>query len=230
MLGYILFPLLSLFYQNKQTRILMAQRLIHYSFKCFLAIMHLLGVARFELRGFEKLMDDKGVLFVANHPSLLDYVMIVSRLEYCDNIVKASLWQNRYIKNVIQTAGYIPNIKGDQTFELIKNRLSGGHNLLLFPEGTRSTPNQALEIKRGAAQIAIRAEVSIRLIHISVSPTTLTKGEKWYEVPRQKPCFRVVIGDRLTPNDYILKYKRPSLAARAMTRDIHKALSKKDSQ
>ncbi|WP_150467965.1 lysophospholipid acyltransferase family protein [Francisella sp. SYW-9] len=227
-LGYIYFPLVRIFIKNKNTRTIHAQHTINIAFKIFIGILHHFRIFKFEFRDIEKLHQDKGCIFIANHPTLIDYVAIVSKLKLCDNIVKLSLWQNPYYKHVIETAGYIPNINPDQTFSRLNEIFAEGRNLLMFPEGTRTSPNTPPKLKRGAAQLAIRTNTAIRMIHISCNPVTLTKNTKWYNIPETKPLFKVVVGDKINPKDFLDEANGvPSLAARRLTKFLQHSLSTK---
>ncbi len=212
--------------QKKSTKKVI-QRLIHYAFRTFIFLLSGFGLMSFRFIGIDKLKQDKGCLFIANHPTLIDYVAIVSKLPTCDNIVKNSLWQNKYVRNVISSAGYIPNIDPEQTFDAIKSTLQKGNNLLMFPEGTRTVPGQPISLKRGAAQIAIRANAPIRIIHLSCQPNTLAKNEKWYKIAPVKPRFTLKVGQLIDPNTILQETGLPSIAARKLTRVLQKQLEKK---
>ncbi|MCF6806834.1 1-acyl-sn-glycerol-3-phosphate acyltransferase [Thiotrichales bacterium 19S9-12] len=202
------------------------QYAIYLNFRFFVWLMESLGLAKFSIEGDEKLLKDRGTLLIANHPSLVDYVVITSQLKSCDNVVKASLWDNFFVKHVIQSAGYIPNKESQETFDRIKESLYSGNNLLLFPEGTRSVINQPIRLKRGAAQIAIRLKVPIRLIYITCNPRTLTKELKWYQIPNKRVNFKVVVGECIVVDKFLEEAGQlPSLAARRLTRYIEKKLT-----
>ncbi len=57
----------------------------------------------------ELLREDRNCIIVANHPSLIDYVLIASQLPQCDCLVKAAIWENPFMKRIVKAAGYIPN-------------------------------------------------------------------------------------------------------------------------
>lgn len=94
-----------------------------------------------------------------------------------------------------------------------------GHALIIFPEGTRTTPGKPLKLKRGAANIAIRAEADITPVLISCSPSTLTKQDRWYQVPARKVHMRIQVNEGLPIAPY-LENSAPSIAARKLTADL----------
>jgi 1-acyl-sn-glycerol-3-phosphate acyltransferase len=214
-LGYLVLPFLR---HNKYK----AQYAIHLTFRLFVFGMRFLGLANVTFNHFELLQNDKGCLIISNHPTLIDYVMIVSKLKHCDTLVKQKLWHNPFLKNVVKSAGYIPNLAAPETFERIKETLLADNNLLIFPEGTRTTPNTPLKLKRGAAQIAIRAQVPIRIVTIHCTHSTLNKHSKWYHIPKEKPSFTLTVGERIDPCNFA---DLPlSLAARKLTRHLKNVL------
>ncbi|WP_440683591.1 lysophospholipid acyltransferase family protein [Cysteiniphilum halobium] len=228
LLGYLIIPitlLIAKIIHSKQQKKHIAQFCIYLTFRFFTATMSCLGLIRYRFIGFEQLKQDKGTLIIANHPSLIDYVSIVSKLPFCDNIVKAELWHNKFVHRVISSAGYIPNINPEQTFSDIKATLHAGNNLLIFPEGTRSIPNTPIQLKRGAAQIAIRAQAPIRIIHLSCIPSTLAKNDKWYKIPARKPVFTLTVKNLIDTQTLLNECNQlPSVAARRLTKILQQQL------
>ena len=103
-------------------------------------------------------------------------------------------------------------------------RLNKGHVLLVFPEGTRTTPNVASKLQRGAAQIAIKTQSDIRIIHITVDPLFLTKEDKWYKVPDSKPFFFVEVKEKIRINEFLNDELPPSLAVRKLNTHLNSVL------
>lgn len=219
-LGYIITPIWAIFPPYKLEKKYKAQYLIHMIFRFMLYMMQLLGLIKIKFNNFTQLEQDEGCLILANHPSLLDYVAIISQLPRCENIVKASLWHNFIVKKIITQADYIPHLQTTDMWHEIKTRLLAGNNLLMFPEGTRTIPGEKINIKRGAAQIALRANVSIRIIHINCTPPALTKQRKWYVPPSFKPELILTVGEKIDPQIFLQDNELPSIAARKLTKYI----------
>ena len=96
--------------------------------------------------------------------------------------------------------------------------MSAGFPLIVFPEGTRSTPGEALNFQRGAANIAIRCGVDILPVVITCNPPTLLRGEPWYKIPARRPRFVVEILPPMTVASVVEPEAPPSLATRQLTR------------
>jgi len=223
-LGYVILPFITLIAKNPRSKNLKAQSAISRTFRLFTFAMEALGVVNFKFRGIEKLSEDKGCLIVSNHPTLIDIVVLISKMKHCNIIVKEKLWSNPFMKRVIETAGYIPNSGREDLAARITSTLKNRDNLFIFPEGTRSTPNQPLKLQRGAAQIAIRTPAPIRLVKINCSFSCLTKQDKWYHIPPQRPDFVVEVGECIDPRSFLEKAQIPSLAARHLTQYLKNEL------
>lgn len=221
-LSILWFSLLRLVIRNKNVRITIAQYSISISFKIFISIIKLLGIIQYQFEGLEKLKQDKNCLIVANHPSLLDVVLLVSVLPRCDCLVKGALLNNIFISGIIKTAGYILNAESEKILLQCQQILSNSGRLLIFPEGTRTVPNQPIKLQRGAANIALRCHADIRIIHIQCDPPFLIKEQKWYDIPIKKTSFNIMIGEKISIDDFI--EPNTTVAARKLTRYLTSVL------
>lgn len=226
-LGYFLVPIVNIITRDKQQRGLRNQRLIHMMFRFFVGMMSHVGVAEFKFKDFDKLAKDKGLLIISNHPTLIDYVIIVSRLKHCVTIVKEELFQHFITKNILSSSNYISNEKSVDTLEKIQSGLNQGNNLLLFPEGTRTEPGQPMILQRGAAHIALRASVPVRIITITTNHHTLTKKNKWYQVPPSKVKYTISADELVDPRPFLEKAGALPLAARHLTSYFTKAFQQR---
>ncbi|NUF48715.1 lysophospholipid acyltransferase family protein [Gilliamella sp. ESL0250] len=212
------FSLLRIFIWNKYQRSIIAQRSVQLSFKIFIWVIKSLGVINYQFNGLEKLKQDNGCLIVANHPSLLDVVLLASVMPRCDCLVKGELLNNVFISRIIKTAGYILNADSEKILPQSQQILAGGGRILIFPEGTRSVPNKPIKLQRGAANIALRCQVDIRIIHIKCDPPCLIKKQKWYDIPIKKACFNITVGEKISIADFISP--NTTVAARRLTRHL----------
>jgi 1-acyl-sn-glycerol-3-phosphate acyltransferase len=203
-----------------------AQHAINIAFKLFVFALENFGLMHFEFRNFDKLQSDNGCLLISNHPTLIDYVLIISKLKHCTIIVKEKLWRNFFVKKLIQLAGYIPNTNFAETSKLIQESLRRNDNVLIFPEGTRTTQNKPLHLKRGVSQVAIRSGAPIRIIKINCNPSTLTKQNKWYHIPPRKAFFILEVNKLIDSSAFLQDTNITSLAARRLTKYLQSILEK----
>jgi 1-acyl-sn-glycerol-3-phosphate acyltransferase len=215
---------LNLVVRQPARQVTISRYLIQRTFQFFIFLMKSLGVLKVEvnLPGHQQV---RGLLITPNHPSLIDVVLLIAHIDQVNCVVKASLWRNPFVGLIVRTAGYIPNSAAEEVLSRCRDSFALGHSVIIFPEGTRSEPNQALKLQRGAANIALRAETDLLLIHINVSPSTLTKAEAWYQIPKQQPCFHVSQGAIVAVKEVTKDCSSNSVAARVLTRYLTQALS-----
>jgi len=206
--GFILattvIPLSTLFVRDEQTRNRRAQNIIRSSFRLYILMQQMLGVFKLEVRGGDKLSVCKGKLVVANHPTLLDIVLLMALLPDANCVVKSELWHNPLLRPVIRAAGYIRNdYEPEVLIEKCRDVLRAGSNLIIFPEGTRSVPGKLLSFQRGFAHIATLTGAAIQPITIMCEPITLTKGQPSYRIPESRPRYRIEVGDEVDAERFL---------------------------
>lgn len=219
-----LFPAIRLLSPDPKVCQRRIQRAMSGVMRLFIDLIRMLGVISLEVHGAERLKTP-GQLVVANHPSLIDVVLLVSLMPQVDCVVKRSLWRNPFLRWPVSWAGYIPNTDPESLIETCAASLREGRSLLIFPEGTRSVPGAALNLKRGAAQIALAANRPIRPVRIQVEPLMLGKGVPWYRLPPSPGHFRLEVGEIIQPDEFLRAAGASSLAARHLTRHFETCFS-----
>lgn len=167
-----------------------ARRIIQRSFAGFIEWMRMLGVMTYTFEGAEKLQRP-GLLVLANHPTLIDVVFLISRLPNADCVVRSGLFANPFTRGPVRATDYISNGGGPELVDDCIRSVRGGSALVIFPEGTRTRPDRRPELQRGAANIAVRGGIDITPVSIHCDPPTLGKGLPWYRVPTRR--FHVTI-------------------------------------
>jgi 1-acyl-sn-glycerol-3-phosphate acyltransferase len=220
LMALTLFPLVALTSRNPVRRRKRIQRMIQQSFRLYCAAVRGTRVADVEFAGIERLRGLRGTVIIANHPSLLDVVMIMSVAPDVQCVVNGKLWRNPFLRLTVEGAGYIRNdLPAETLMEACIGALQSGSNLVIFPEGTRTRPGQPIRFRRGFANIATLAEADLQLVRITCDPPLLFKGNPWWRVPEKRTKFRMEVGDRVAIHSY-LKYRWRSLAARKLVADL----------
>lgn len=221
----VIAPVLNATTSDSEKRQQRAQNVIKYSFKGFTEMMVKLGIMTYSVDGLEKLQNSRQELVIANHPSLIDVVVLIGMMQQANCVVKQSLWSNPFTKGPVQSAGYILNAGSQQFVEDCVTRLKENNaaSLLIFPEGTRTEKGMTLnEFQRGAANIAIRANVPIRPVIITCTPSTLTKNEKWYHVPSRPFHIEVKVLDTVQVSDLLDDLTVGPKQVRQLSRSFYK--------
>lgn len=205
-IGSLIAPLVKLSTQNAELRQQRAQTVIKHSFKGFTEMMVRLGIMTYDVQGLDKLQASQQELVIANHPTLIDVVVLIGLMEQANCVVKQALWSNPFTKGPVQSAGYILNAGSEQFIQdcVQKLKQDKAASLVIFPEGTRTAQGEQInDFQRGAANIALRAKVPIRPVLISCTPSTLTKNEKWYHIPEQPFHIQVKVLDAIYVEDLL---------------------------
>ncbi len=230
LLALFVFPVINLidvFSPNAQLKHHRAQAVIHYSFKFFLWQMVILGIMRMNVEGMAKLNNNNAKLILANHPTLVDVVLLISLLKRTNCVVKKSLFKDPFLKGAVKAAGYINNDGTEAIIDECAEALKAGDNLVIFPEGTRSVPGKALSFQRGAAHIATRSGAEVVPVTITCDPPTLTKAHKWYHIPSRPFCLTAEVGDPLDISEIVMSDEPATLTSRRLTRYLRDYFTKR---
>ena len=160
-------------------------------------------------------------MIIANHPSLIDVVVLISLIPNAGCIVKRGVWRNPFMRSVVSMAGYIPNNGADELLKDSAKVLARGNNLIIFPEGTRTVIGKDLNpFARGAANIALRVEADVLPIILKTDVRGLTKEQPWYEIPRQTMNMDVIEGKPFCYQDYASNHELDAKQVRVLTREL----------
>lgn len=226
LLSLVWFNLLLVVLRDRARRRRLARRSIAASFRAFLTVARTLGVLDYRIDNADILRRERGCLVVANHPTLIDYVLIASVMPETDCMVKSALLRNPFLRGVVRAADYLVNSDADTLLKACQQRLSQGDTLLIFPEGTRTRVGEAITLQRGAANIAVRCESDLRVVIVHCSEQLLDKQSRWYHVPPHKPFFTVDVRERVNIHDfYDAAGQEPALAARRLNRHLQHRLT-----
>ena len=222
-LGILILPVMRLVFHPKERFQKHARRFVTSSFEFFVAQMHFLGIVDLELDDRRSYRSLSSKIIVANHPSLLDVVMLISLIPNADCIVNAYLKNN--ILGVVVRQLYIINTKDiDDIMLSCKETLNQGNCLLVFPEGTRTPRSGRAILKKGAARIALACGCSILPVHIGgTDKFGLGKKDPWAGFnPTQRYIYRITMKEEINPEQY--RHLPAPAAAKSITEKIASSL------
>lgn len=215
--GVTLYPLVALTTLDRATAKRRAQYLTHIGFRVFSHLMRAVGVISWEIHGAEKLQK-QGQLIIANHPTLIDVVLLIGHTRKVDCIVKAALFKNPFTQLVVSQSGYIPNGAPEQLLKDAVDSMQAGNSLMIFPEGTRSVPGQPLHIPHSVARLALEANVPVLPVTITCNPIMLMKHTPFYKVPDRPGHFVITVGKPYSVQPWLDDAPNRSIAARRLAR------------
>ncbi len=139
--------------------------------------------------------------------------------------MKASLMRNPFLAPGARLARYIRNDTPSGLVRLAVEDLKAGGQLVLFPEGTRTTRQPINPFRPGFTLIAKMARVPIQTVFIDTDSPYLGKGWPLWQLPPLPIVFSVRLGRRFEPADdpatqlaeieaYFAAHVRPPCACR----------------
>jgi 1-acyl-sn-glycerol-3-phosphate acyltransferase len=175
----------------------LGQVMIMGSCRYFVALMRLTGIIRCDLRDLDALRRAGPLIIAPNHPSLLDAVLVLSRLPHVVCTAKAELLDNPFLGGSARLAGFIRNDRATRFIREGARQLESGCQLLVFPEGTRTVGGRLGDFKGGFALIAKRAGVPVQTVFIDSNSRFLGKGWPLLRKPQFPLRYRVRLGPAL---------------------------------
>jgi 1-acyl-sn-glycerol-3-phosphate acyltransferase len=196
--------------------VLRAQIWVRRFFSTFLFAGRIMRTITVKYEGTEQLRVGSG-LVIANHPTLIDVVVLGALLPQCDCVVKGDAFGNFFLSGIVEAAGYVTNSNGPDLVRECSERLEAGRTVMMFPEGTRSPDEGLGPFGRGVSHIALRSDCRIIPATIRCEPRALKKGQPWYALPNECLRFTVVIGEAVYARDLVDSQATSAVAARQLS-------------
>jgi 1-acyl-sn-glycerol-3-phosphate acyltransferase len=217
-MGLMLFPMMFVFIRDAGARQVAARNLVGGSFSAFIWLMKSLGVLSYRIQGAENVCSSRNQLIIANHPTLIDVVFLVSLFPQANCVIKVAVTKNLFMRSTVAAANYISYSEPQELLDSCIRSLESGGSLILFPEGTRSIRRQPLKFKQDAATVAIGSGAEILPIVIQCTPPTLVKHEPWYKIPPSRPFFSIQILTPISLEELVPSDHNPRQARRALNK------------
>ena len=159
------------------------RRVLQFMFRRWAWFMSFIRVL--DLKTPEKLplKSSSGEIWVMNHPSLLDGSYMLKYITNGTCIYKSQIGSNPLYGSTAKLANYIPNIGGADMVRLACDALVKGEDLVVFPEGTRSTKVEVENFKSGFALIAKRSRAPINVMWMESPDDFMTREAPFWKVP-----------------------------------------------
>jgi len=175
----------------------LGRHVIATSYRTFWNLAAVFGLMEVDAQALDRLNDEAtGLVIVANHPSMVDALLIVARLRRAVCIMKGDLMRNVFLGAGARLARYIPNDSPRTMLRHAIASLQEGAQLVMFPEGTRTEGSVLNTFRPGVTVIAHKAGVPIQTVFIETDSPYLRKGWPIWRVPPFPMAFRLRLGAR----------------------------------
>ena len=167
-LGVLVFPFIRLFTIHKGDFGIIARAYVSHTFRVFLNNLQICKTSILHVEDKQAFRNIHGKVIIANHPSLLDFVYVMSLVPNSTCIVRGSLTRTP-LRGVIKQA-YITNTTDfNDVLAECKKLTDKGCNVIVFPEGTRTPRVGHNNYKKGAARIALYCGCDVQPLFIGGS-------------------------------------------------------------
>jgi 1-acyl-sn-glycerol-3-phosphate acyltransferase len=214
------FPLAAL-WPHRASRQRTISGLIHVYFRALVWVLRHIGVMQLTTSGAQALLARRAAIVVANHPTWLDVMVLLSLTPRACCVVKSTHWGNPVFWGVVRAAEYVSNADPLALVQAGARQLEAGYTLIIFPEGTRSPARNRLHaFSRGFAYMALDTQAPIVPVLMDCDPPAFAKGMRWYHVPPRPFHMRVNVLAPRGVDEFAVRDVPAALAARHVTSAI----------
>lgn len=215
-------PLLRVFTSDRESLRRRTRFFVQRFFRFMTWLIEAVGCMRLKVEGGERLREAGGALIFANHPTLIDVVVLMGLIPQSNCVIKSALFRKLALGHTLRSAGYVENGDPDRLVEDCRASLDSGRPLIIFPEGTRTTPGTPLTFQRGPAHILLASRRPIIPVLIRCRPDALLKGQPWYHVPETRFELELRVLEPISAEQWLARVEglpRP-MAVRALTSQL----------
>ena len=187
--------------------------------RLFIGFMRITGMANLETNNRAQYRNLVSKIVVANHPSLIDPVLLISLLPNADTIV-IPYSKNFVLAGIVRQLYILGSTDPDDVIESCIESLKLGNCLMIFPEGTRTPRSGRPILKKGAARISLATGCNIVPVHFGgTDKYGLGKKDPWTAYnPTERYVYDLTMGEEINPEKY--RHLSAPAAAKLMTDEI----------
>jgi 1-acyl-sn-glycerol-3-phosphate acyltransferase len=208
-------PVAGMIHGDRRRRIIWLRGVASRVARIYLGYCRLIRMVKVEFIGERKLPPG---LIVANHPSLVDALWLISTQPDICCVLKGDLERFGLFRYLATQLDYVSNQDPERLLAEGCARLRQGETLLVFPEATRTPPGELPTFRLGAAELAVRTAVPVHPVVVHKAGSYLSKARPWYAFPNQPLRWQIVFTDTLAE----VRTDSPRQARRQLTAELQK--------
>lgn len=149
------------------------------------------GIIELEFSGFEQAESWRGSVIAPNHPTILDAILLGTRLPRLDCVMNSRLLRDPVMSGAARLSNYIRNDTPLSMVRDTRDRLLAGRNVLIFPEGTRTSGWPVGSFRHGYALAAARSGAPVRTILIECDSEYFGRDFRFFRPARCPVRYRL---------------------------------------
>lgn len=141
-------------------------------------IKHIPGLDASVNNPHHHIIGEKPTLYICNHQSVLDIILIFSLTPRLIVLTKEWVWRNPVLGIILRLSDCLPITYGNEVnLERMREMVARGYSIMIFPEGTRTPNGDIVRFHRGAFYIAEQLSLDICPMLIRGMYSVLSKNE-----------------------------------------------------
>lgn len=174
-------------------------------------IRHIPGLDASVNNPYQHSIGAKPTLYICNHQSVLDIILIFSLAPQLIVLTKEWVWRNPVLGIILRLSDCLPITYGNEVnLEKMREMVERGYSIMIFPEGTRTRNGDIVRFHRGAFYIAEQLSLDICPLLIRGMYSVLSKNE--FRVRPSKVVLDVLPVVRVKDKSFGENYKKRTLA------------------
>jgi len=135
-----------------------------------------------EIDGLENVPKDEPLIFVSNHQSAADILILLATIpRYFRFVIKKELFKIPIFGAYLRWSGYMPLDRGAgaaavKSLSKAEDYLKDNGSILIFPEGTRSGSHEMKKFRRGSLFLIFNTKVRVVPIALDGSYKLISRG------------------------------------------------------
>lgn len=183
----------------KSRRQQLVRESIRHAFRIYLVVLRDVCGINCDATELDKIRSDGPLIFVANHPSLLDAVVLMSRMPNATCIMKSLLLRNPLYAVASRMAGYVSNANAEDMLGCSRAELARGSHFIFFPEGGRSREFPISPFSSSCILLSRLTNTPIQTVFMDYSSPYLGKHWGLFSRPALPLRVRARVGRRIAP-------------------------------
>ncbi|MFO0662820.1 MAG: polysaccharide deacetylase family protein [Polyangiaceae bacterium] len=224
--AWVALPIAWLLGGSPEQRLRRNQRMLRQCFKVFHGYMRLFRLM--DSRALEPLParpigSNRGRLLIANHTTLVDMTAIVASYPDVVCVAKPGYVENLWTGRLLRACGFVSAGRTSEEHQAMldacERNLERGFDVLVFPEGTRSTPGSLHPFRRGAFEVACRSKADAILLQLRADPSALTKDLPFWSFPDTRVAHTIAVLQVVSPETFGYKSRTMCRAVELIFRE-----------
>lgn len=200
-ISFIIFPYISLTKPKEKQKKYYAE-VIHTAWHWFQRDLQRIGLIKINIANSERLNNLSGKIIIANHPTFVDIVILIGLIPNSTCFAKKETLKNPFFRNIVKSIYIINDIDVEKLKTDTDKFLKEGFNIIIFPSGTRTKPDEDFKVHKGPALISLNSNAEIVPIKITTDYVFLQKGQPIYDIGDKTVNYNLDVKLSINPSDY----------------------------